>query len=347
MFKKIVFSIVCLIICASFAGCSSFSKNEVANVRIASFPNITHSQSLLLRTVGKMERLTDKDNNSIPVQWKTFNAGPAEVEALLAGEVDIGYIGPGPAINAFVKSKGDVVIIAGAADAGAILVSKKNLVEKDVKKLLDGRKIAVPQFGNTQDLCLRNLLEQHGLKDTAKGGTVEVLQAENPDIRTLLEKEDIDAALVPEPWGARLVNEIGANIVLDYKDIWRNGDYTTAVIVVRKDFLTQHPDLVEAFLNQHVKATLEINQNLAINKQIINKKIGELTQRTLGENVLNDAFQRLKVTYDPQAQSVLEMADMAKKAGFLREKPNMQGIFDLKILNKVLQAQNLEPVKSN
>ncbi|MEL7634743.1 aliphatic sulfonate ABC transporter substrate-binding protein [Sporomusa sphaeroides] len=329
------------------SGCSTNTENKNIKVRLANFPNITHSQSLLLRTDGKMEPLIDKNNKSVSVEWKTFNAGPAEVEALMAGEVDIGYIGPGPAINAFVKSKGDIMIIAGATDAGAILVSRENLVERDVKKLLDGRKIAVPQFGNTQDLCLRNLLEQNGLKDTAKGGTVEVVQIENPDIKTLLEKGDIDAALVPEPWGARLVNEIGANIVLDYKDIWRNGDYTTAVIVARKDFLTQYPDLVEAFLEQHVKATLAINQNLAANKQIINKKIGELTQKTLSESVLNGAFQRLKVTYDPQTQSVIEMADMAKAAGFLREKPNMQGIFDLAILNKVLQAQNLEPVKSN
>lgn len=347
MVRKLVKSILFFSVCAILTGCASPNQEKISAVKIANFPNITHSQALLLRTDGKMPQLTDKNNKSIPVEWKTFNAGPSEVEALLAGEVDIGYIGPGPAINAFVKSKGDVVIIAGATDAGAVLISKKSLVEKDVKKLLDGRKIAVPQFGNTQDLCLRNLMEQQGLKDTAKGGTVEVVQAANPDIKTLLEQGDIDAALVPEPWGARLINEIGANIVLDYQGIWRNGNYTTAVVVVRKDFLTKHPDLVENFLKEHVKATLAINQDLAANKLVINKKIGELTQKTLSENVLYDSFQRLKVTYDPQAQSVIEMADMAQKAGFLREKPNMQGLFELTILNKVLQAQGLEPVKSN
>lgn len=345
MFRKIAYFICFLFVGIVLNGCTSVNKNEVSAIRVANFPNITHSQSLVLRANNSLEQMLNQNNNPISIEWKTFNAGPAEVEALLAGEVDIGYIGPGPAINAFVKSKGDIVIIAGATDAGAILVSRKGLVEKDPKKVLDGKKVAVPQFGNTQDLCLRNLMEQYGLKDTAKGGSVEVVQAANPDIKTLLEQGEIDAALVPEPWGARLTNEIGANVVLDYKDIWRNGNYTTAVVVVRKEFLMKHPGIVENFLKQHVKATIEINQNIAANKQIINKQIGKLTQKTLSEEVLHDAFKRLKVTYDPQTQSVIEMADMAKKAGFLRENPNMQGLFDLTILNKVLQEQGIDRVK--
>jgi len=154
------------------------------NVRVGYFPNITHSQALVGKQLGSFQKAIGKKNK---VEWKLFNAGPAEVEALFAKAIDIAYIGPGPAINGYAKSKGDIQIITGAADAGAIFVSKKGMVIKNLKDL-SGKKIAVPQFGNTQDLTLRNILSQNGLKDKTKGGTVEVRQASNADILTITTK---------------------------------------------------------------------------------------------------------------------------------------------------------------
>lgn len=89
------------------------------------------------------------------------------MEAMLVGELDIAYIGLGPAINGYVKSKGDIQIIAGATDAGAILISRKDVKISNLKELKN-KKIADPQFGNIQDLILRYLLKQNGLKDTTK-----------------------------------------------------------------------------------------------------------------------------------------------------------------------------------
>lgn len=327
------------------SGCASLSKNDaVSAVKIANFPNITHAQALLIRADGDGQTLKDKHGKDIPMEWKSFNAGPAEVEALLADEIDIGYIGPGPAINAVTKSKGAVVIIAGSTNAGAILVARQDLPVSDIKGVLENHKVAVPQFGNTQDLCLRNLLQENNLQDSAKGGTVEVVQAQNPDIKTLLEKKEIDAALVPEPWGARLVNEAGARIILDDKAVWRNGEYTTAVVVVRKEFLQKHPDLVEAFLRKHVEATLQIRQDQEKNRAVVNRQIELLTQKALSDQVLTDAFARMETTYNPQEDSVQEMASMAYKAGFLRQEADIRKFFDLTILQKILSEKNLAPI---
>ena len=59
----------------------------------------------------------------VTLDVKTFNAGPALIEALFAGEVDLGYVGPNPAINGYVKSNGEALrIIAGASSAGALFV---------------------------------------------------------------------------------------------------------------------------------------------------------------------------------------------------------------------------------
>ncbi|MBU3111097.1 aliphatic sulfonate ABC transporter substrate-binding protein [Clostridium lacusfryxellense] len=324
------------------AGCSSKkSEGNAVNVRIGYFPNITHSQALVVRDQGSFQKAIGTENK---IDWKLFNAGPAEVEALFAGAIDIGYIGPGPAINAYAKSKGDIQIIAGATDAGAIFVSKKGVVIKDLKDL-SGKKIAVPQFGNTQDLTLRKILSDNGLKDKTKGGTVEVRQAANADILSLLQKGEIDAALVPEPWGSRLIKEAGANVILDYKEVFRDGKYTTAVVVVRAEFQKDHPEIVENFIKNHVEVTEYINKNPDKAKEIVNKQITELTKKSIAKDVLDAAFARLTVTNDPENDSVLEFVKSSVNEGFLKSDPDTKDLFNLTILNKVLKEKGLEQIK--
>ena len=329
-------------IIGGLTGCSSKkSESEVVNVRVGYFPNITHSQALVGRAQGSFQKSI---GTASKIDWKVFNAGPAEVEALFAGAIDIGYIGPGPAINAYAKSKGDIQIIAGATDAGAIFVSKKGVVIKDLKDL-SGKKIAVPQFGNTQDLTLRKLLSDNGLKDKTKGGTVEVRQAANADILALLQKGEIDAALVPEPWGSRLIKEAGANIILDYKEVFRDGKYTTAVVVVRSEFLKDHPQIVENFIKNHVEVTDYINKNPDKAKDIVNKQITELTKKSIATDVLDAAFKRLTVTNDPEKDSVLEFVKASVNEGFLKSEPDTKDLFNLTILNKVLKEKGLDQIK--
>lgn len=329
--------LIIALVAGIFTGCGPKKEetNEKLTVRIANFPNITHSQALVGAAEGQFQKALG-DNTTI--EWKTFNAGPAEIEALFAGEIDLGYIGPGPAINGYIKSKGDLQIIAGATEAGAILVSRKDLKINGLKDL-SGKKIAVPQFGNTQHLSLLNILKENGLKDTTKGGTVEVIQAENPDIKTLLGNGEVDAALVPEPWGSRLIKEVNANVVLDYNQVWKEGKYSTAVVIANKKFLKEHPDVVEKFLKAHVELTDYINSNPDKAKATVNAKIKELTKKELAKDVLDAAFGRLKVTYDPQKESVVEFANLSYEAGFLKEKPNVDPLFNLELLNKVLKEE--------
>ncbi len=320
---------------------SNNQENSNITIRVANFPNITHSQALIGRAEGQFQKAFGEANK---IDWKTFNAGPAEIEAIFAGEVDIGYIGPGPAINGYAKSKGELQIIAGATDAGAILVSRKGLILKNVKDLA-GKKVAAPQFGNTQDLLLRNLLQENGLKDTTKGGTVEIRHAGNPDIKTLLDKGDIDAALVPEPWGSRLIKEVAANLVLEYDQIWRDGKYSTAVVIVRTEFLKQHPDLVEKFLRTHVELTDYINKNPEKAQDTVNAQIKEITKNALAKDVLDASFKRLTVTNDPEKEAVLESVGLSVDAGILRVAPDTKTLFNLDILNKILKEKGEKEVK--
>ncbi|MBC2580788.1 aliphatic sulfonate ABC transporter substrate-binding protein [Clostridium sp. DJ247] len=348
--KKIILALSIVSIIGIFTGCgpNQGSKDseksagtDNTTVRVGFFPNITHSQALVGREQNTFQKALG-DNHKI--EWKQFNAGSSEIEAFLAGALDIGYIGPGPAINGYTKSKGDIQIIAGATDAGAILVSRKDLPIKDVKAL-DGKKVAVPQFGNTQDLSLRYLLTQNGLKDKTKGGTVEIVQADNPDIKTLLDKKQIDAALVPEPWGSRLVKEVGANVVLDYDKVWREGKYPTAVIIVRKEFLQKHADIVENFLKAHVDLTDYINKNSNEASDVVNKQITDLTKKSLSKDILDSAFKRLTVTNNPEKDATIEMVNLSVTTGFLKQAPDTKDLVNLDLLNKVLKEKGQKEIQ--
>lgn len=342
--KKIKIIALCTLVISlggMFIGCKSKKSDDNVNVRVGYFPNITHSQALVGRATGQFQKdLGDKNK----IDWKLFNAGPAEIEALLAGEIDLAYIGPGPAINGYAKSKGELQIIAGVTDAGAILVSRKDLKISNLKEI-SGKKIVIPQFGNTQDLSLRHILQENGLNDTTKGGTVEILQAENPDIKMLLDKGDVDAALVPEPWGSRLIKEVNANVILDYKDVWRDGNYTTAVVIVRTEFLKDHPEIVEKLIKTHVELTDYINSNNNEAKDLINAQLKELTQKPLDKDILDAAFKRLTITNDPEKESVQDFVKLSVEAGFLRNEPDTKNLFNFDILNKILKENGKTEIK--
>lgn len=320
MKRKILTLIVMLM--AVFTICTGCSTNQnrsrttsdgKTKVRVAYFPNITHTQALVMKNQGTLEKTLGEEAE---ITWKAFNAGPAEVEAIFAGEIDLGYIGPVPAVSANVKSDGDVSIIAGATNGGAVLVSGKDLSIHSVNEL-SGLKVAIPQLGNTQHLSLLHLLSENNMKTTTNGGDVEVVAAANADIKTMMDNGQIDAALVPEPWGSILQNDIGANLVLDYKDIWRNGDYSTAVVVVNNDFAKAHPDIVEKFLQAHKDATVYINENKDAAKEIVNTEIEKETGKSFDKAVLDSAFERLIISEGIQAESILDFANMSKEEGFV------------------------------
>lgn len=338
--NSILILILFIVFSLTLVSCSNSDNNQI-KVRIACFPNLTHSQALVGMAEGQFQKAFGEEYQ---IEWKIFNAGPAEIEALFAGEVDIGYIGPVPAINGYVKSEGELQIIAGATDAGAILVSRKDLHIKDIKEL-DGKKIALPQFGNTQDLVLRYILNENGLKDSTKGGSVQIIQAENPDIKMLLDRGDIDAALVPEPWGSRLIKEINANVVLDYNQVYSQGEYSSAVVIARTDFIKKHPDIVKKFIQTHVQLTKYINENNNTVKKVLNDQIKKLTKSSIPDDILDASFKRLVITNNPEKESISNFIKISKDVGLIKEEPDIEMLLNINILNDVLKESGQSEIK--
>jgi NitT/TauT family transport system substrate-binding protein len=341
-------SFIAILVSLAVAGCGreggeSEEGHGPLTVRAWHFPDIVHSAAMVGRAQGAFEEALGPDVN---IQWTVFNAGPSAIEALFAGEVDIGYIGPNPAINGYIKSGGEALrIVCGASSGGAGLVVRKDAGIESVADL-GGKRIATPQLGNTQDVVCRAWLKSQGFELLERGGTVQVIPIRNPDQLTLFLKKEIDGAWTKEPWVARLIDEGGGELFLDERTIWPNGEFVTAHIIVRRGFLEAHPDLVEAFIRAHIMLTEWINSHPEEAQAIINQQIASITGRPLPENVLRDAFTRTTLTYDPITSSLFTSAQWAWEAGFLgKEKPDVSGIYELSILNGILSERGLEPVE--
>ena len=158
--------------------------------------------------VGIAHGTFDKALAPHKVESKTFSNGPALIEALFAGEVDIGYVGPDPAINGYVKSKGDALrIVAGASSGGALFVVRPD-AKITAAKDLAGKKLATPQLGGTQDIALRYYLQQHGLKTADKGGDVQIVPTQPADILTLFARSRSTApgcrSRGPRAWSSKV-----------------------------------------------------------------------------------------------------------------------------------------------
>jgi NitT/TauT family transport system substrate-binding protein len=343
-----VFSFI-LVFSLTLAACGSQSTTNSTNpggqtvVHLGYFPNLTHAVAIVGYERGTFQQVLGSNAKLVAT---TFNAGPAEIEALNAGSIDIAYVGPSPAINGYVKSKGaDLRVIAGASSGGVLFVVRPAAGITTAKDLAN-KKIADPQQGGTQDISLRYYLSQNNLKPVDKGGNVQIVPTDNATILTLFKAGKIDGAWVPEPWATRLVVEGKGKIFLDERTLWANGKFVTTNVVVRKTFMAQHPDIVNKFLQAHVDTVQWIQSNPDSAKSIINSEIKRITGKGMVASELNIAWNDLDITYDPLASSLYQSADRAYSLGFLGgSKPDLTGIYNLGLLNSVLASKGLATVQ--
>ena len=216
---------------------AALAASAQTTIRVGAFPNITHAQAM----VGKANGWFDKAMGpQVKVQWTSFNSrDPAAIEALFGGAIDMTYVGPNPAINGYVRSNGEALrVVAGAASGGASLIVRN---DSGIQKPEDfhGKRVASPQFGNTQDVALRNWLRSHGMKTNDKGGDVQIVPMANPDQLTLFLKKDLDGAWAPEPWATRLIHDGNGRLFIDERSLWPNGQFVIGLLVVNTRFLKE------------------------------------------------------------------------------------------------------------
>ncbi len=317
---------------------STSAAGPAAELRLGYFGNITHAAAL----VGVKQGFIEKNLGGTKLSTQVFNAGPAAIEALNAGAIDATYIGPNPAINSFVKSKGESVsIIAGAASGGAQLV-----VKPEIKTAADlkGKTLASPQLGGTQDVALRAWLGKQGFKtNTDGGGDVAINPTENAQTLKLFQDGKLDGAWLPEPWASRLVLQAGAKVLVDEKDLWdgsqtgKPGEFPTTILIVNKKFAAEHPATVEALLKGHVEAVKWLNDTPAAEKAaVVNAGLKQDSGKALPQDVIDRSLQNIVFTVDPLAGTFTKLLQDGVDAGTTKQ-ADINGLFDLRTLNSVAE----------
>ena len=328
---------------SSPSGTSSITASkEPVTLRLGYFPNVTHAPALIGIEGGIFEQTL---GSNVTLQTQSFNAGPDVVTGLFADQIDASFIGPGPSFSAFQKSNGEAIrIVSGAASGGAFLVVKPS-ISKPAD--LEGKKVASPQLGNTQDIALRTWLKSKGFStDTSGGGDVSVVPQENSLTLTAFQQGQIDGAWVPEPWATRLVDEGGGKILVDEADLWPDGKFVTTDLVVTTKFLRAHPDVVKQLIEGEIAAIDLVRTNRTKAEGYVAAGIQKATGKPIPANLVTASFDSITFTVDPIVSSLEKGAKDAAALGLIPS-ADVKGIYDLSILNQILKTSNAPTYKGS
>lgn len=305
------------------------SAQKATTVRIGIFPNVTHAAGL----VAVDQKLFQKELGSgVKLEVKEFANGSQINEAFAAGAIDFAYVGPGPAMNAFMRGV-PIQVISGAAQAGAVLVSRGDIKITGVKGL-KGKKVAVPTRGSTQDISLRYILKEAGLKPADQGGDVTIVPINPADMPAAFAAKQVDAALVQEPWGAVLEQQ-GARLVLSERQIWKGGNYTTTVLVGNTTFMKDNPKITEAILRGHLDGINYIKKSNVLAQKALSNEIYDITKQRPDQKVLFKALARTKIGWQIPMDTLEEYAELNRDAGFARATPDFSQFLNLSLVQKL------------
>jgi NitT/TauT family transport system substrate-binding protein len=284
-------------------------------LRVGHFPNITHVQALVAHNLSRQGKgwFEQRLGPDVKIEWFVYNAGPSAMEAIFAKSVDLTYVGPSPAINAYVKSQGsEVRIVAGAANGGAALVVQPEMSGASPRDF-KGRKIATPQLGNTQDVSARAWLTDGGLKITLTGGDAQVLPAANPDQLLLFKTKQVDAVWTVEPWVSRLETEANGKILVE-----ESGAVTTVLVSSVHALQTQR-ELVRKFVAAHAELTAWIKANQAEAQKLAREELDAETRTTMSADLVERAWKRIVLTTEASNDGLGLFFKRAQSVGFLRD----------------------------
>ena len=293
-------------------------------IRVGHFPNITHVQGLVAQHLSRTGKgwFEERLGKDVRVEWYVYNAGPSAIEALLAGSIDLTYVGPSPALNAYAKSHGEEIrIIAGAATGGAALVVQP---DAGLAQPTDfrGKTIATPQLGNTQDVACRSWLANGGLKITQTGGDASIVPTANPDQLALFQQKKLHAVWTVEPWVSRLEREANGKILVE-----QSKDSIT-VVVTNVNFLRTKRPLAERFAKAHRELTEWIQAHPEEAQRMVQEELIAETQAKVSPDLIAHAWKRISLTSEARVEEYQAFVANAQRAGFIRKAPDLSRLIE-------------------
>ena len=293
-------------------------------IRVGHFPNVTHVQGLVAHHLSRTGKgwFEQRLGPDVKIEWYIYNAGPSAMEAILANSIDLTYVGPSPALNAYTKSNGEEIrIVAAAAAGGAALVVQP---DSGLKQPSDfrGKIIATPQLGNTQDIACRAWLANGGLKITQTGGDASIIPTPNPDQLALFKNKKLDAVWTVEPWVSRLERDAGGKVVVE-----QSKDSIT-VLVSGVKFLKTKRDLAAKFVRAHRELTEWILTHPEEAKQMVRQELAAETKADVAADLIAQSWKRIVLTNEPSSDEYKHFVADAQRAGFIRSTPDLSRLIE-------------------
>lgn len=333
---SLIKSILAIFLLSFSCACTSIGNNS-GKIRLGYLLNVAHAVPII-----GLEKNALSD-----VDAKYFMSGGYLLNSLMTGNLDMAYLGPGPIINAI--SKGiELKILSGSSMGGNSFVIAREYIDEFYKKNYDDdascmlgsiKKIAVPQYGNTQDLILRIIVENiPNTYDVELGEDyrfsedLEIIPVNPSELETTFFTRSVDAALVQEPWGtmlaesgARLVKPEDCGDVNDYIscEMARTSIYPAALLVVSTAFAEQHPEKVQAFLKEQSEVMKFLRYKRIDSIPIIKSHFDKSTGKDIEEDFLKESMEGISFSSDLDKDLMKKLAQAARKAKYIKGKLNL------------------------
>ncbi|MEC9489831.1 MAG: aliphatic sulfonate ABC transporter substrate-binding protein [Halanaerobiales bacterium] len=293
--------------------------SALEEITLGYFPNITHAPAI----VGVSEGIFVDQLNGIKIKTKIFPNGSLFMDALATGQIDLGYVGPGPAINRFLQGA-DVKALASASTGGTVLVTRKDFKYNSVTDL-ENKIIATPALGCTHDLLFRQLIKDYNLDTNRRGGNIDHRAQKPATMVGLFATGQLDAAVVSEPWAARMESDLDSKVVVNWDQMPWDGKLPATLVVSSNQFIDNNPELIDNFLKAHQQSVDYINNNPEQSSKIIQKEIKKITRQELSLNIIERSMQRTNITSELDGDVVQKLADLSAELGFIKGGSDLRG----------------------
>jgi NitT/TauT family transport system substrate-binding protein len=244
----------------------------------------------------------------IKVEEKVFAKGLDVMQAIIAGELDVGTTASEAAISGR-ASGAPIYVVAGFAKGGARLVARPDLNIKTVKDL-KGKKVGVTR-GGIQEVLMMAELQKAGLSvDSAPGKDVQLIYLSYPDLNAALLGKNIDAMMQSEPQSSQAINKnFGVEVIKPYDT--PIGEPVRTMVMTEK-FYKEKRALAEKFMRCFVEATKTFIDNKAVAEKYVREVVfkGQITTEDF-----NDAIGNSPYSYDISPEHIQITTDIMVKTG--------------------------------
>jgi NitT/TauT family transport system substrate-binding protein len=244
----------------------------------------------------------------IKVEERVFAKGLDVMQAIIAGEIDVGTTASEAAISGR-AGNAPIYVVAGFAKGGARLVAGQGSNIKSVKDL-KGKKVGVTR-GGIQEVLLMAELQKAGLSaDPAPGKDVQLVFLAYADLNQALLGKNIDAMMQSEPQSSQAINKgFGTEMLKPYDT--PIGEPVRTMVMTEKFYTTKRP-LAEKFMRCFVQATSTFIKDPALAEKYVRDVV---FKGQISSDDFRDAMDNAQYTYDITPEHIQVTTDIMYKTG--------------------------------